>query len=129
MPENIPAKNKGGRPKKKSFQKKSKTVGVCFSEREYAALKLRARKANLPIGVYCHDAVLYAKVTEIVTKEDISVLKSLTNMGNNLNQLVKLAHTYRLISLQNDVQNLLITIKEIINKLSDDWKNHKRKKF
>ena len=61
---NIPDKNKGGRPKKKSFQKKNKTVGVCFSEREYAALKLRARKANLPLGVYCHDAVLYANLYE-----------------------------------------------------------------
>jgi hypothetical protein len=115
--------------KRNPFRKKSKTVGVCFSEKEYAALKLRVRKANLPIGVYCHDAVLYAKVTETVIKEDISVLKSLTSMGNNLNQLTRLAHTYGLVSLQKDALNLFISIKEIINKLSDDWKNYKRKKF
>ena len=122
-------KSKGGRPKLKPFQRKNKTVGVCFSEREYAALKLRVRKTNLPIGVYCHDAILYAKIMEAVTKEDISVLKNLINMGNNLNQLVRLAHIHGVVPLQRDAENILITIKEIINKLSDDWKNYKRKKL
>lgn len=129
MSDITPEKNKGGRPKKKSIQKKSKTVGVCFSEKEYAALKLRARKAALPIGVYCHDAALYAKVTETVTKEDLSTLKNLIGMGNNLNQLTKLAHTYDIVSVHKDALNLFDSIKEIINKLSDDWKNYKRKKL
>ena len=125
MADNTPEKSKGGRPKKKPFQKKSKTVGVCFSEREYAALKL----TSLPIGVYCHDAVLYGRIMEAVTKEDISILKSLINMGNNLNQLVRLAHTHGVFPLQRGAENMLIIIKEIVNKLSDDWKNSKRKKL
>lgn len=129
MAGDIPDKSKGGRPKKKPSLKKSKTVGVCFSEREYAALKLRARRANLPLGVYCHDAVLYAKVTETVTKEDVSVLNKLINMGNNLNQLVRLSHIHGLNPLGKEAGNLLVAIREIINKLSDDWKNYKRKKF
>ncbi len=120
---------KGGRPKKSPTHRKSKTIGVCFSEPELYAIRHRAAKANLPLSVYCHDAVLDGTIKEPLKKEELDVLRSLSNMGNNLNQLTKTAKFLSAERLENQALPLLESIQDIINKLSDDWKNSKRKKF
>ncbi|MDR1092154.1 MAG: hypothetical protein LBL79_13860 [Prevotella sp.] len=129
MNQDNPDKKKGGRPKKSSTVRKSKTIGVCFSEPELYAIKHRAAKANLPISIYCHDAILDGTIKEPIKKEDMDVLKGLSNMGNNLNQLVKNSRFMGTNRLENQAQILLEKLREIINQLSDDWKNSKRKKL
>ncbi len=122
-------KKKGGRPKKSSATRKDKTIGVCFSEPELYAIRHRATKANLPLSVYCHDAILEGVIKEPLKKEELDILRNLSNMGNNLNQLTKTAKFLGVKRLENEAQNLFNQIQTIINKLSDDWKNSKRKKF
>jgi len=122
-------KRKGGRPEKSSVNLKSKTVGVCFSEPELYAIRHRAEKAELPLGVYCHDAILNGVIKEPVKKEDLVLLRGLVNTGNNLNQMMKTSRFLNLKQLENESMNILESIKFIVNKLSDDWKNHKRKKL
>ena len=129
MNQNNQDNKKGGRPRKTSVSRKSKTIGVCFSEPELYAIKHRAKKAKLPLSIYCHDAVLNAKIVEALKKEDVDLLKSLSNMGNNLNQLVKTARFTSLEQLENESKSVLDDIQNIINKFSDDWKNNKRKKL
>ena len=63
-------KKKGGRPKKSSVSRKSRTIGVCFSEPEFYTLKYRAAQANLPISIYCHDAILDGEIREPIKKDD-----------------------------------------------------------
>lgn len=122
-------RKKGGRPKKSSTHRKSKTIGVCFSEPELYAIRHRATKANLSLSVYCHDAILNGVIKEPLKKEELEVLRSLSNMGNNLNQLTKTARFLSAKRLENQALPLLETIQNIINKLSNDWKNSKRKKL
>lgn len=122
-------KKRGGRPKKSSTVRKSKTIGVCFSEPELYAIKHRAAKANLPVSIYCHDTILDGTIKEPIKKEDMEILRGLSNMGNNLNQLVKSARFTGTKRLENQAQTVLENIMEIINNLSDDWKNSKRKKL
>lgn len=122
-------RKKGGRPKKSSTNRKSKTIGVCFSEPELYAIRHRAAKAKLPVSVYCHDAVLNGIIKEPLKKDELEVLKSLSNMGNNLNQLTKSAKFLSAKRLENEALPLLEVIQTIINKLSDDWKNSKRKQL
>jgi len=122
-------KKKGGRPKKSSVNLKDKTVGVCFSEHELYAVRHRAEKAKLPLSVYCHDAILNGEIKEPVKKEDLVLLRGLVNMGNNLNQMMKTVKFLNLNQLENESMRVLESIKLIINKLSDDWKNSKRKKL
>lgn len=122
-------RKKGGRPKKSSVSRKSKTVGVCFSEPEIYAIRHRAAKAGLPVSVYCHDAILSGEIKEPLKKEELDVLRSLSNMGNNLNQLTKTAKFLSAKRLENEASSLLNAIQNIINNLSDDWKNSKRKKL
>ena len=122
-------KKKGGRPKKSSVSRKSKTIGVCFSEPELYTLRHWAKRANLPLSVYCRDAILNGEIKEPLKKEELDILRSLTNMGNNLNQLTKTAKFLTVKRIENESQNLFNQIQNIINKLSDDWKNSKRKKL
>ncbi|MBD8387767.1 hypothetical protein [Dysgonomonas sp. BGC7] len=122
-------KKKGGRPKKSSVTRKDKTIAVCFSEPEFYAIRHRAAKANLPLSVYCHDAILNGKIKEPLKKEELDTLRSLSNMGNNLNQLTKTAKFLGIKRLKNETEILFNQIQTIINKLSDDWKNSKRKEF
>lgn len=122
-------RKKGGRPKASSVSRKSKTVGVCFSEHELYTIRHRAAKANLSVSVYCHDAILNGVIKEPLKKEELDLLRNLSNMGNNLNQLTKTAKFLSAKRLENEALPLLDAIKTIINKLSDDWKNSKRKKF
>ena len=122
-------KKKGGRPKKSPVTRKDKTIAVCFSEPELYAVKHRAKQANLPLSVYCHDAILNGEIKESLKKEELDTLRSLSNMGNNLNQFVKTAKFLSAKRLENMAIPLLESIQNIINKLSDDWKNSKRKKL
>ena len=128
-PDKSDNKKKGGRPKKSSLTRKSKTIGVCFSEQEFYAIKHRAKQANLPISIYCHDAILNGEIKEPIKKEDMEILKGLANMGNNLNQFVKTARFVNMEKLENAALILLKDIQYIIENLSDDWKNSKRKKL
>jgi len=122
-------KRKGGRPKKSSVNLKGKTVSVYFSEHELYAIRHRAEKAKLPLSVYCHDAILNGEIKEPVKKEDLVLLRGLVNTGNNLNQMMKTVKFLNLNQLENESMCVLEDIKSIINKLSDDWKNSKRKKL
>ena len=123
--DNNDNRKKGGRPKKSTVSRKSKTIGVCFSEPELYAIRHRAAKANLPVSVYCHDAILNGVIKEPLKKEELN----LSNMGNNLNQLTKTAKFLGVKRLENAALPLLEIMKNIINKLSNDWKNSKRKKL
>jgi len=127
--DNKDNRKKGGRPKKSSVSRKSKTIGVCFSEPELYAIRHRATKAKLPISVYCHDAILNGVIKEPLKKEELELLRNLSNMGNNLNQLTKTARFLSVKRLENEAQNLFNQVQNIVNKLSDDWKNSKRKKL
>ncbi len=122
-------RKKGGRPKANSVSRKSKTIGVCFSEPELYAIRHRSANAKLPVSVYCHDAILDGVIKEPLKKEELDVLRNLSNMGNNLNQLAKSAKFLNAKRLENEALPLLEAINTIINKLSDDWKNSKRKKL
>lgn len=122
-------RKKGGRPKASAVSRKSKTVGVCFSEPELYAIRHRASRAKLPVSVYCHDAILNGVIKEPLKKEELEILRSLSNMENNLNQLTKTAKFLSTKRLENEAGNLFNQIQSIINKLSDDWKNSKRKKL
>ncbi|GHU56798.1 mobilization protein [Bacteroidia bacterium] len=122
-------KHKGGRPMKGITQRKQRVVSIRFSEVEYYAIKRRASLAGMTVSAYSHSAIMDGKIVEPVKKEDMDLLRKLSGEANNLNQMARQANTYRMPYLEKDVKNVLNLVTEIINKLSDDWKNNKRKKL
>jgi len=129
MEEATKDKRKGGRPKKGFSQRKTRTISIRFSEPEYYAVKHRAACAGLTVSAYSHSAILKSKIVEPVKREDMDLLRKLSGEANNLNQLAHQANSYRMPYLEKEIKNTLNYFTEIIEKLSNDWKSHKRKKF
>jgi len=122
-------KRKGGRPKKGISERKTRTINIRVSEPEYYAIKHRASLAKLTVSAYSHAAILEGKIVEPVKKEDMELLRTLSGEANNLNQLAHRANSFQTLYLEKDIKNTLNLITGIIEKLSDDWKNYKRKKL
>ena len=122
-------KRKGGRPKKGISQRKTRMIHIRVSEPEYYAIKHRAEFAGMTVSAYSHSAILDSKIVEPVKKEDMELLRKLSGMGNNLNQLAHQANKFQMPFLEKPIRIVLNLIMEIIEKLSDDWKNYKRKKL
>jgi len=122
-------KCKGGRPKKGITDRKTRTIHIRVSDPEYYAIKHRADLAGLTVSAYSHSAILESKIVEPVKKEDMDLLRKLSGIGNNLNQLAYQANKFQMPFLEKEIRNTLNLHTEIIEKLSDDWKNNKRKKL
>ena len=122
-------KRKGGRPKKSISQRKTRMIHIRVSEPEYYAVKHRADLAQMTVSAYSHSAILESKIVEPVKKEDMELLRKISGIGNNLNQLAHQANNFQMPFLEKAIRIVLNFITEIIEKLSDDWKNYKREKL
>ena len=122
-------KRKGGRPKKGISQRKTRMIHFRVSELEYYAIKHRADLAQMTVSAYSHSAILKSKIVEPVKKEDMELLRKLSGEANNLNQLAHRANQFQMPFLEKTIRIVLNLITKIIEKLSDDWKNYKRKKL
>jgi len=129
MEEAVKDKRKGGRPKKKVSERKTRTINIRVSESEYYAIKHRASQAKLTVSAYSQAAILEGKIVEPMKKEDMELLRKLSGEANNLNQLAHQANSFQMPLLEKTIRNTLNLFTEIIEKLSDDWKNYKRKKL
>ena len=122
-------KRKGGRPKKGISQRKTRMVSIRFSEPEYYAVKCRASLAGLTVSAYSHAAILESKIVEPVKKGDMDLFRKLSGEANNLNQLAHKANSFQMPYIENEIRDTLNLLTGIIEKLSDDWINYKRKKL
>ena len=129
MEEAVQDKRKGGRPKKGTSERRTRTINIRVSEPEYYAIKHRAALAKLTVSAYSQAAILEGKIVEPVKKEDMELLRTLSGEANNLNQLAHQANSFQLPFLEKEIRNTLNFITKIVEKLSDDWKNYKRKKL
>lgn len=84
---------KGGRPELK-LEKKTKRVVVYFTILDYSNLKAKAILASKSHNDFIREAVLKSEVKAKVSPEQMEEIRKLSNFGNNINQLAKLAHRY-----------------------------------
>lgn len=116
---NTPPPNKGGRPRKPESEQRLHPVKVYFDEQSYRKLLNKRRRTGMSLSTLVYELTVNGYVKEPFTKEEISFLRSLTGMSNNLNQLAHEAHIYhfsqmeeRVRHLANDIDELLILISE-----------------
>lgn len=114
-------RNKGGRPVK--AVRLTKRFKVSLSEEDAANCMEKAKSFNLTISGYIREMLLKGRVVDVFSPEIKSEKKRLTGMANNLNQLVKEAHTYGLVSMENEAKKMLSEIREIL----DNYKLKKTK--
>lgn len=81
-----------GRPKVSGVCKLNKAVTVKFSKIDYERLCRRSRQANLTLAEFLRTSAFETTITARHSAEETAVIRSLTGMANNLNQLTRLSH-------------------------------------
>jgi hypothetical protein len=120
-----PQRKKGGRPTKRV--KRSCTVVVRMTETERLLVTGKAREAGRKTSEWFRAAAKKAAVVARLSPEEVALLRMLSGLANNLNQLARLAHREGLLSVQGKCRMALDEIDRLLQSLSkDDRKSDKR---
>lgn len=84
-----------GRPRKRADQIRSKLIRVRVSETEFAVLEKRAE--GQPVSTWIREELLGRgrPGRQRIPRANLAIAGQLAKLGNNVNQLVRLAHTGR----------------------------------
>ena len=104
-----------GRPKISGVCKLSKAVTVKFSKIDYERLCRRSRQANLTLAEFLRVSAFEATITARHSAEETAVIRSLTGMANNLNQLAHKANAAGFVTVRMECRVLMARIEELLN--------------
>jgi hypothetical protein len=108
----IKPKHKGGRPKKRI--RRDREVKIRLTNTELFFVKSKAKEARMRMADWFRRAAITSKIVPLLSRQDRELLHSITGMANNLNQLIKLAHTGGILVVARRCDELLIQIDEAI---------------
>ena len=84
-------KKKGGRPRK--LNGRSCVTGIRFTPAEYQTVQNKAKEAGRKPTVYIREAALKGgNVKALLSQEQMTLIRQLAGMANNLNQLTRKYH-------------------------------------
>ncbi len=116
--------NKGGRPKSLPHKKKSYQLNIKLASMDYLILTIRANNANMSKPDYVRKAIMSSQVVGRLTPSENDLIRELTNMGNNLNQLAKRANQAGFNVVQNDYFNLATKLDDVLEMLRNGSKDN-----
>ena len=111
-------KHKGGRPKVRVRRETHVKVRLTATERFLIAGK--ARDAGMRLSDWIRAAARAAKVVARLKPKDLQIMRMLTGMANNLNQLTKLAHRDGILTIAIKCGSLLIEIDQALKYFNSD---------
>jgi hypothetical protein len=115
-------KHKGGRPKVRV--RRETHVKVRLTATEHFLITGKAKDAGMRLSDWIRAAARAAKVVARLKPEDLQIMRMLTGLANNLNQLTKLAHRDGILTIATKCGNLLIEIDQALKYFnSDDWQD------
>ena len=112
-----------GRPQVSTLKRLTKSVTVKFSKPDYEMLRHRSKNANRTLAEYIRDSAFDARIVAKHSAEDAAIIRNLTGMANNLNQLTKLSHQTGFYRTKNIVMEVLEKLKSIMS----DYKAEERR--
>ena len=119
----------GRSPGKSRIDKQNRVVSTKLTELQFYAIRKRATEAGLHVSEYVRQAVVSAEVTPRLNRQDADTIRRLAGEANNINQLAHRANAGGFALVAVELVKLKNRIVEIINQLSDDWKNKKGKRI
>jgi hypothetical protein len=117
-------RNRGGRPKKEAAEKLKYKVAIFLATKDYYALKAKAKAAKLRIGEVARRAVTGCRITPHFTPEQAAGIRNLAGMGNNLNQLTKLAHQAGYAANASETMRVVGEISKTLKVIRDDGEDN-----
>ena len=116
-------KNMGGRPPKKSSEKRKYQLCLKLNTEEEYTLKALCREASMPKQEYIRTAMMSSTVIQRITPEVSGILRKLCGLANNLNQIAKKANQAGYKAIRPEYLFLAERIDILINQLRYDSQN------
>jgi hypothetical protein len=112
---NRELKNKGGRPKVNPADKKSIAITIRLTPVEYARIRARVNAANFSsVTEFITYSALNNLIVQHFLRSDVEFVKDIAKMGNNLNQLARLANTSGFPIVADAATVLIAQIKDVV---------------
>ena len=112
-------RNKGGRPKLPSTQKRNCPVKVNFDRKNYGRLLLISKEAGKSLSETVYELAVNGYVKKPLPQDVVQALRALAGMANNLNQLAHLGHIHGPMHIAEENSRLSKEISEMIVRLNE----------
>lgn len=112
-------KKLGGRPKLVSYQKRTKCFRIMFTENDYIYIQSKAEQAGLSVNEFCHQAAMDCQVCQRISPEMVSVIRDLSGIVNNVNQITHQMHIYGLETVKQQCFTIISEVSRIITQVKN----------
>lgn len=110
---------KGGRPPKSDVERLKERLVVKMASADYYALRGKARAAGLTWAEYARTALTRSVVRQRLTAEQMTLLRQIAGMANNLNQLARKANAAGYDRAAAECAALVGKIDTLINRIDE----------
>ena len=110
---------KGGRPPKSASEELKERLTVKMAAADYYALRGKARAAGLTWAEYARTALSRSVVRQRLTAEQMTLLRQLAGMANNLNQLARKANSAGYVQAAAECTALIEKIDTLIDQINE----------
>ena len=110
-------KNKGGRPTKTLSEKRKYQVLLRLNTMEYYTLLGKAREASITRTEFLRRLIAKVEVKSRIKPEEMQLIRTVTGMANNLNQIAHRLNAFGISALNEDLNALKVLIYELIKRL------------
>lgn len=110
-------KNKGGRPTKTLSEKRKYQVLLRLNTIEYYTLMGKAREASITRTEFLRRLIAKAEVKARIKPEEMQLIRTVSGMANNLNQIAHQLNAFGISVLNEDLNALKVLIHELIKRL------------
>lgn len=107
-------KPKRGRPAKEK-EKLNFSINLKLTETDFNSVKDKAEKLGMKATRYAREMVLKGGVKSRFTLEELNLMRKLSGIANNLNQLAKRANQAEFNRVGNEIMVLLEWIKALFD--------------
>ncbi len=96
-----------------------------LTQEDYDQIHQKAEKAEIGLAEFCRRSALNR---DILPKADLEMLRQLSRVGNNINQIARYYHQHqnsvdRAIEKEKHLKDQLIEIRNLMRRSHGDWKN------
>jgi len=106
-------KPKKGRPVKEE-KKLSVSINLKLTEEDFNSVKEKAEKMGMKATQYAREMTLKGGIRSRFTLEELDLMRKLSGMANNLNQIAKQANIYGYYNTNLDVKLILEQIRKLL---------------
>lgn len=109
--------NKGGRPSKTLSEKQKYQVLLRPNTMEYYTLLGKAREASITRTEFLRRLITKAEVKAHIKPEEMQLIRTVSGMANNLNQIAHRLNSFDISTLNEDLNALKQLIHELMKRL------------